>query len=86
MTDKRRHEGRRGLLIDFGAGTDLLEYAIAHDGDPIAHRQGFFLIMRDIDERNIEFFLIAPDLHFHFRPQFAIEIGKRLIQEQQSRP
>ena len=66
----------------FGLGADLLEHAIAHDGDPIAHRQRFLLIVRDIDEWKIELLLIPADFHFHFRPQFAIEIGERFIEQQ----
>ena len=49
LADEIRHELGTWLLIELVRTTDLLEAAILEDGDPVAHDQGFFLVMRDGD-------------------------------------
>ena len=39
--------------------------AVAHDRDAVAHGQRFFLVVGHIDEGNLQFLLVAADLHLH---------------------
>ena len=42
--------------------------------------------MGHIDEGDLQLLLVAADLHLHLRPELAIEIGERLVEQQQGGP
>ena len=79
-------KGVAGSVIDLELGPDLLEPAVAHDRDAVAHGQRFLLVVRDVDERDAELLLVAADLDLHLAPELAVEIGERLVEQQQRRP
>ena len=54
FADEVGNEGIGRLVVDFFGGADLLDFAIAHDDDFIRHREGFFLVMGDVDEGDAE--------------------------------
>jgi hypothetical protein len=56
---------------------------VAHDRDAVTHGKRLFLIVGNIDERNVELLLIATDFDLHFGAELAVEIGKGLIEEEQ---
>ena len=70
------------LVIDLELGPHLLDPPLVHDGDAVAHRQRFLLVVRDVEEGDVELLLIAADLDLHLGPELAIEIGERLVEKQ----
>ncbi len=40
------------MLVDISRAAHLLDLATIEDRDPVAHRQGLFLIVRDEDKRD----------------------------------
>ena len=47
--DKIRHERVRGFGVDAFGIADLLDHALVHHHDPVAHHERFGLIVRDVD-------------------------------------
>ena len=52
-----------------------------HHGDAISHGQGLGLVMGDIDHGARDFPVDLFDLRAHFYPQLRVEIGQRLIEQ-----
>ena len=52
------------------------------NSDPITHRQGFHLIMRDVDRGDPQRTLQGEDFRAHLVPQTGVQIGQWLIQKQ----
>ena len=63
-------------------GADLLEQALAHDGDPLAHRHGLDLVVGDVDHRGPEALVEAGDLGARLDAQLGVEVGQRLVHEE----
>ena len=59
--------------------------AAAHDGDPVAHRHRLDLVVRDVDRRHAELALHARDLGAHLHAQTCVEVGERLVHEEDAR-
>ena len=74
------HAGR--LRIDFHRRVDLLRLAFIHDDETVGERHGFDLIVRDIERCRADVALQGLDLEAHLHPQFGIEIGQRLIEQE----
>src|SRR5919201_149123 len=64
---------------------DLFDAAFVHDGEPIAHRKRFALIVRDVDKCNPDLTLETLEDEQHAFPQFEVERAKRLIQKKHFR-
>ena len=75
---------RRGG-VDLARGADLLDHAAVDDHDAVAHRHGLCLVVRDVDDRDAVFLLDLLDLKAHALAQLGVEVGERLIQQQQRR-
>ena len=52
--DEPRDEGRPRPLVHLDRRSGLLDPAVMHHRDAVAHRQRFFLIVRDVDERDAQ--------------------------------
>jgi hypothetical protein len=61
---------------------DLLEQALAHDRDPLAHRHGLDLVVGDVDHRGPEALVEAGDLGPRLDAQLGVEVGQRLVHEE----
>src|SRR5215212_6804990 len=85
LTDEIRDEEVGRMLVDCFRGTQLLQLAIAHDSDPICHRQGFRLIVGDVDRRGFEVAQEVLQLGPHFRTEARIDMRDRLIHDQNCR-
>ena len=73
------------MLVDrFGVG-ELLDVTVEHDRDAVAHRHGFFLIVRDEHERNSESCLQQFEFNLHLFAQLAVERTKWLVEQQDAR-
>ena len=69
-------------LVDFLWGADLLDASRIHDDDAIGHGHRFDLIVGHVHRRVLEFVVEAPDFETHFRAQVGIEVGERLVEQQ----
>ena len=66
-------------------GADLVDNAVLHDDDPVAQCHGLGLVMRDIHERRIDSLAQLDDLRTHLVTQFCIQVGQRLIHQEDLR-
>jgi hypothetical protein len=85
FADERRHEPRLGARVDLLAGADLLDAPIVHDGNAVGHRQGFALVMGDVDERGTDPNLERLEFRLHRQAQLEIEGTQRFVQQQDGR-
>ena len=75
--------GRAG--VDFARLTDLDDTAILHDGHAVGHRQGFFLIVRDMHCGDAVIALQPLDFVAHFDAQGSVEGRQRLVEQKRLR-
>ena len=75
----------RGPLVDRVGIADLLEDAVAHDRDPVAHRHRLDLVVRHVDGRRADLALQPPDLGARLRAQLRVEVRERLVHEEDLR-
>jgi hypothetical protein len=54
LADEIRDEEIRRVFVNRFRGADLLQLAVAHDSDPVRHRQGFRLVVGDVDRRGLQ--------------------------------
>ena len=73
------------LLVNLPRRADLDHAALVHDRDLVRKRKRLGLIMRNVDGGELELALQPLELEAHAVAQLGIEIGQRLIQQQQLR-
>ena len=78
-------EGRGRPVVDLLRRADLDDVASRHDGDPVRHHHGLLAIVGDMDRSNADLLLDRLDLMAHGRPDARIEVGERLIEQQNAR-
>ena len=86
LADEISHIAIERLIVELARTAGLHDLAFAHDADFIAHRQRFFLVMRHQQKRDSDIALQILQFDLHLAAQFAIECGKRFIEEQHRRP
>ena len=84
--DEARDEQRCRPLVEILGRALLLDPARVHDDDAVGHRRRLDLIVGHEDRRHAELALDAPDLGAHRQPERRVEIGQRLVEQQQMRP
>jgi hypothetical protein len=80
--DEAGDESVGGLAIDFVGRADLLHDALVEHADPVRHRQRLGLIVRDEQAGDPQRALQALDLELHLVAQRRVEIGERLVEQQ----
>ena len=85
LADEVRNEGVLRLVVNIDRRADLLDLALVHDDDRIAHGERLLLVVRDKDERDADRLLNLLQLTLHVLAQLEIERGKRLIEQQHLR-
>ena len=86
LTDEIRHEGVLRLVVDVLRGADLLDLALVHDHDGVAHGQGLLLVVGDIDKGDAHLLLDALELDLHILAQLQVQGAQRLVQQQHLGP
>ncbi len=64
---------------------DLLDPALAHHDDAVAHAERLDLVVRDVERRYGQAFLQLDDFGSHLHAQGRVEIGERLVHEKDAR-
>ena len=78
---------RRGRALVDGLGVgQLLDVAVEHDRDPVAHAHRLFLVVGDEDEGDAELGLEQLELDLHLLAELAIERAERLVEQQHAGP
>ena len=83
--DEAADEEVHGPLVQLLGRRHLLELALAHDGDPVAHRHRLDLVVRDVDGRHAELVLEARDLGAHVDAELRVEVREGLVHEVRGR-
>ena len=78
--DEIRDESGAGSLVDFLRLADLLDPPMVEDGDPVGHRQGFTLVVRDEDEGEAKRVLQGLKFALHRLAQLQVEGPERLVE------
>ena len=73
------------LVINIDRRSRLNNLAIIHNENPVAHSQGFLLVVRDKDKGNAQTLLQFPQLILHVCTQLQIQSGQGLIQQNDPR-
>ena len=83
--DETGDEQAPGIVVDVVGRADLLQPAIAHHADAIAHGHGLDLIVRDEDHRRVQALLEIDQLRTQRHPQGGIERGQRFVEQEARR-
>src|SRR6266702_6479070 len=85
ITDEIGDEARAWPVVNIGWCADLLDLAGIHHGDPVGHRERFFLVVGDEDHGQTELALQLLQLELHRLPQLLVERAERLVAQQHPR-
>ena len=80
--DEVGHEGRLRVLVDLGGRAHLLDDALAHDGDAVAHGERLFLVVGHVDEGDADVALQLLELELHGFAQLGVERAERFVEQQ----
>ena len=64
---------------------DLLDLALVHHDDPVGSDHRLGLVVGHVDGRDLELVVQAADLEAHLLAQVGVEIGERLVEQQDFR-
>ena len=83
------HEARHMQIarpaIDLARGADLLHRSGTHHHDPVGHRQGLVLVVRDVDGGAFQLAVDAADFGTHLDAQLGIQVGQRFVHQDHGR-
>ena len=85
LPEERGHEAVRRTPVEIARRADLEQLAVPQDGDPVGHRQRFFLVVGHVEDGCPRLAVDAPDLLLHPDAQRPIERSQRLVHQQQRR-
>src|SRR5450759_3359659 len=80
--DEASHEQVDRVFVEAPRGGDLLNDALAQDGDPVPQGHGLGLVVGDVDGGDAEPALQPRDLGTHLPAQLGVEVGQRLVEEE----
>ena len=72
-------------IIEPAGAAELLDAAVAHDGNGVAHRQRLLLVVGHQDEGDADLALQILQLDLHVAAQLAVERCQRLVEQQHRR-
>ncbi len=73
--DEAGDEHVHRLLVELAWAGDLLQLALAQQGDPVAERHGLGLVVGDVDGGDAQAALQAQDLGAHLATQLGVEVA-----------
>ena len=84
FTDEAGNERAFRLFVQRFRLGDLLNPAAAKDGHPVRQHHGLLLIVGDVDDRDPQAALDAPELVLHFLAQTAVKGAERFVHQHQA--
>ena len=72
-------------LVELDRVALLLDPAVAHDHDDVAHRERLLLVVGHVDERDPDLALEGLELELHLLAQLEVERAERLVEEEHGR-
>ena len=86
---RRAHEARDEhvgrVVVELLRRGGLLEPAVAHDRDAVAHRHRLGLVVRDVERRRAELLVQAREVRAHLDAQLGVEVRQRLVHQERLR-
>ncbi len=79
-TDEVGDEGVHGLLVDVVRRADLLDLAVVHHRDPVAHDHRLGLVVGDVQRGDAQVLEESTDLLLQAGLQFGVQAGHRLVE------
>ena len=76
------HVGVGGLFVECPWRSDLGDAASGHHGETVGHREGFFLVVGDIQEGDPDAFLDGLELDLECAAELGVEGSERLVQKE----
>ena len=83
--DEAADEEVDGPVVELLRVGDLLELALAHHRDAVAHRHRLDLVVGDVDRRHAEVVLEPRDLRAHLDAELRVEVREGLVHEERLR-
>ena len=83
--DEARDKDVARLVVEVLRGVHLLDEAVLHDDDPVAHRHRLGLVVGDVDEGGAQALVQLGDLRAHRGAQLGVEVGERLVEQEDRR-
>ena len=80
--DEAGDEARDRAFVDVFGEADLLDLPLRHHGEPVAHHQRLFLVVRHVDERDADLALDAHQLELHLLAELEVERAERLVEQE----
>src|SRR5690606_7509898 len=80
-----RDEPRPRTRIERARLVRLLQTSALHHADPVRHREGFVLIVRDEDRRDVDRTLNVTDRAAQLVANFRVERAERLVEQEHPR-
>ena len=69
-------------VVELLRRADLLQHALAHHRDAVAHGHRLDLVVGDVDGGDAEVVLQLGDLGAHLHAQLGVEVGERLVHQE----
>jgi hypothetical protein len=83
--DEAGDEQVLGAVVKALGRVDLLQHALVHDGDPIAHRHRLDLVVRHVHRRRLQLLLQVRDVRAHLHAQLRVQVRERLVHQEDLR-
>ena len=75
----------QGSIVQVLRGIDLLDDAVLHDNDAVAHGHSLGLVVGNVDEGGSQLLVQLDDLGAHGGTQLSVQVGQRLVQQEDCR-
>jgi len=85
LADEISDEQGRRAPVDVLRGADLFEQSMVHDRHPVRHREGLFLVVSHVDERDPDTALDVLELTLELLAELEVQGAEGLVQEQHLR-
>src|SRR5919112_2890624 len=79
LADKVSDESVLRALVEGRGVGDLLHPALVHHGDPVAHGEGLFLVVGNVDEGDPNLVLQILEVELHLFPELEVQRSQRLV-------
>ncbi len=80
--DEARNEQVAREIIQVLGGIVLLDNAVFHNDDTVAHGHRFGLVVGNVNEGGLETLVQAADLRTHCGTELGVQVGQRLVEQE----